>query len=235
MITLNEHYNNVLADKAIILDMTSILESNPLPEVVALFEGMQLNEITGLSLPSAVGAYATTVNIGSPRVTDQAVLDQIHKYLVKLGEINWVEVGQYLIAVKDYIISAGIAGLSGAALAQVIGWILMGIAKVLDKDIEKNMEARQVAFNIKYKKATRNMKMEDMSDDEIIKTYKKLRKKINTELDQVIPTKRAVRIATILDKVGKAIKSKYGTVVMSLVGIILFAVLTGFPIYPVAI
>lgn len=203
-------------------NIASLMYAEPLVELANWFEGVKLNEQLMMNVPIAHDQIAKASG-----VTVKQLLSPQH--LFNLPSVAAIKT--YIAASLKFIKFAALATLSGAAIAQLLGWMFIGLAKLINKNVKKENDARQALVNSKVMK---KLKSENLSDEMFIKRYKELKKDIVRKLNKEIPLKSGEKWSIILDKVGMGIKGKYGTTVFALAGLFLYGNLAAIPIIPAA-
>ena len=118
--------------------------------------------------------------------------------------------------------NASKVGLGAGAAAQLLGWTFVGVAKLLDKDVEQVMQLKDKIKNDMIDDRTSEIDRGEMPVKDIVAFYQKVEDEIAEKLDDEMPLKGKTRWAIILSKIGDWFKGKYGTAAMGLVGAALY-------------
>jgi len=201
-------------------NMLTLIEAEPIQELTDWFNNESINEQLMMNMPAANATMAKAV--GAKSVKDMLSIHSL------LNVPTATALKTYLTLCLKFIKMAAISALSGAAVAQLIGWMFIGMAKLINKNASKNLEARQALINSKIMK---NVKDENLSDTVFLKRYKELKKELTRKLNKEIHLKTGETWAIILDKVGK-IKGKYGMIIFAIAGMFLYGNIASIPIFP---
>ena len=118
--------------------------------------------------------------------------------------------------------NASKVGLGAGAAAQLLGWTFVGVAKLLDKDVEQVMQLKDKIKNDMIDDRTSEIDRGEMPVKDIVAFYQKVEDEIAEKLDDEMPLKGKTRWAIVLSKIGDWFKGKYGTAAMGLVGAALY-------------
>ena len=155
----------------------------------------------------------------------EGVGEEISKAITSIGNIP-----AYFSSWGQYLEGAAVTGVTVAIASQIIGWLFIGISRVLDRDISAKKEARDAILNIRYSNEVKKMSQDDsLSTEEMYDAYMNIKDKLAMELDEKYPLVGKVKWALVLDRVGRILTNTIGTAAVSMAGVLSYTKIASVP------
>lgn len=159
--------------------------------------------------------------------------DIARELLSKLREaLSSSSVVQYVGGWLKYMQNLAVIGLSVALASQLFGWLLIGLSRLLDRNVKAKKEAREALYKIAYGKEIENLsEEEDLSTEEMYEIYLGLQDRLAAELDEKYPIRGRERWSMVLNSVGRTVKDRIGTAALALAGIYAYTRIADVPVW----
>jgi hypothetical protein len=93
-----------------------------------------------------------------------------------------------------------LAGVATGIAANLFGWLIVGISKIINKDAVEEQRIRQEFIRLKNKNRAEALMDEDLTDEELYTEYKKIEGELADKLEEKFPLKGSEKWAIVLEK-----------------------------------